>query len=88
MGVTPNLVAGVWSGWEDQSIHFNTLDEGQGAVIALPILGIFLKKVYADPQFSTMDEDIFERPAGFKLELDCDRLKKTTNKRSNYLQKY
>ena len=29
MGVTPNLVAGVWSGWEDQSIHFNTLDECQ-----------------------------------------------------------
>jgi penicillin-binding protein 1A len=88
MGVTPNLVAGVWSGWEDQSIHFNTLDEGQGAVIALPILGLFLKKVYADQQFNTMDEDIFERPAGFKLELNCDRLKKTTNKRSNYLQKY
>ena len=88
MGVTPNLVAGVWSGWEDQSIHFNTLDEGQGAVIALPIFGIFLKKVYADPQFSTMDEDIFERPSGFKLELNCDKLKKTTNKRSNYLQRY
>jgi penicillin-binding protein 1A len=88
MGVTPNLVAGVWSGWEDQSIHFNTLDEGQGAVIALPILGIFLTKLYSDPQFNTMEEDIFERPAGFKLELDCDRLKKATNKRSNYLQKY
>ena len=35
MGVTPNLVAGVWSGWEDQSIHFNTLGEGQGATYCL-----------------------------------------------------
>lgn len=88
MGVTPNLVAGVWSGWEDQSIHFNTLGEGQGARIALPIFGIFLQKLYADPQFESMESDIFERPAGFTQELDCDRLKKSTTKRSNYLQRY
>ncbi len=30
MGVTPNLVGGVWSGWEDQAIHFETLGEGSG----------------------------------------------------------
>ena len=47
MGVTPNLVGGVWSGWEDQSIHFETLAEGQGANMALPVFAIFLKKVYA-----------------------------------------
>ena len=88
MGVTPNLVAGVWSGWEDQSIHFNTLDEGQGAVIALPIFALFLKKIYSDPQFGIMEADMFERPAGFNQELDCDKLKKVTNKRSNYLQRY
>jgi penicillin-binding protein 1A len=88
MGVIPNLVAGVWSGWEDQSIHFNTLGEGQGATIALPIFAIFLKKLYADPQFESMESDIFEKPAGFTLELDCDKLKKATNKRSNYLQRY
>jgi penicillin-binding protein 1A len=88
MGVTPNLVAGVWSGWEDQSIHFNTLGEGQGATIALPIFALFLKKVYADPQFADMETDIFERPAGFTQELDCDKLKKASNKRGNYLQRY
>ena len=89
MGVTPNLVAGVWSGWEDQSIHFNSLSEGQGANIALPVFGIFLQKLYADPQFESMESDVFERPAGFTQELDCDRVKKTTTtKRSNYLQKY
>jgi penicillin-binding protein 1A len=88
MGVTPNLVAGVWSGWEDQSIHFNTLGEGQGATIALPVFALFLKKVYADPQFEIMETDVFERPAGFTQELDCNRLKKATNKRSNYLQRY
>src|SRR5512133_373463 len=50
MGVTPNLVGGVWSGWEDQSIHFETLGEGQGANMALPVMAIFLRKVYKDPQ--------------------------------------
>jgi penicillin-binding protein 1A len=88
MGVTPNLVGGVWSGWEDQSIHFNSLGEGQGATIALPVFAIFLQKVYADPHFGIMEADIFERPAGFTQELDCDRLKKATNKRTNYLKKY
>jgi penicillin-binding protein 1A len=88
MGVTPNLVAGVWSGWEDQSIHFNTLGEGQGATIALPIFAIFLKKIYSDPQFGIMEADVFERPAGFNVELNCDKLQKAANKRSNYLQRY
>lgn len=75
MGITPNLVAGVWSGWEDQAIHFEDLRTGQGANMALPVFAEFLKKVYADPDFSHMAEDIFEPPPGFNLELDCDKLK-------------
>lgn len=88
MGVLPNLVAGVWSGWEDQSIHFETLDEGQGAHIALPVLGIFLKKLYSDPQFGIMEADVFEKPAGFNIELDCDKLKKSSSVRTNYIKRY
>jgi penicillin-binding protein 1A len=67
MAVTPNLVGGVWSGWEDQAIHFKTLGEGSGASMALPIMAIFLKKVYADPQFGIMEADEFERPANFNM---------------------
>ncbi|MDP3002147.1 MAG: transglycosylase domain-containing protein [Bacteroidales bacterium] len=83
MGVTPNLVGGVWSGWEDQAIHFETLDEGQGANMALPIMAIFLKKVYADPQFGIMEADEFERPVDFNWELDCDKVKKENSRRDN-----
>ncbi|MBE0673665.1 MAG: transglycosylase domain-containing protein [Bacteroidales bacterium] len=75
MGITPNLVAGVWAGWEDRDIHFETLTEGQGANMALPIYAEFLKRVYADPEFSLMQEDVFEPPTGFNLELDCEKLK-------------
>lgn len=80
MGVTPNLVGGVWTGGEDQSIHFETLSEGQGANMALPIFAIFLKKVYADPQLGIMEADEFERPGNFTMELDCDKVKRSTSK--------
>jgi penicillin-binding protein 1A len=80
MGVTPNLVGGVWSGWEDQSIHFETLAEGQGASMALPIFGLFLKKIYSDPEFGIMEADEFERPANFNMELDCDKVKRNNSR--------
>ncbi len=83
MGVTPNLVGGVWTGWEDQSIHFETLSEGQGANMALPVMAIFLKKVYSDPQFGIMEADEFERPAGFDMELDCNKVKRNNSRPDN-----
>jgi penicillin-binding protein 1A len=83
MGVTPNLVGGVWSGWEDQSIHFETLSEGQGANMALPIFAIFLKKVYSDPEFGIMEADEFERPGNFNMELDCDKAKRYNSRGVN-----
>ncbi len=83
MGITPNLVGGVWSGWEDQSIHFETLGEGQGANMALPVFALFLKKVYADPQFGIMESDEFEKPADFRWELDCEKVKKQNSRRDN-----
>jgi penicillin-binding protein 1A len=83
MGVTPNLVGGVWSGWEDQAIHFETLSEGQGANMALPVFAIFLKKVYNDPQFGIMEADEFERPSDFNWELDCDKVKKQNSRKDN-----
>ena len=86
MGVTPNLAGGVCSGWEDQAIHFETLGEGQGANMALPIFALFLKKVYADPQFGIMEADEFERPVNFNLELDCDKVKRESSRRDNYLR--
>ena len=86
IGVTPNLVGGVWSGWEDRAIHFETLGEGQGANMALPIFAIFLKKVYSDPELGIMEADEFERPSGFNMELDCEKLKRESLRRDNQLR--
>jgi penicillin-binding protein 1A len=80
MGVTPNLVGGVWSGWEDQAIHFETLGEGSGANMALPVMGLFLKRVYNDPVLGIMSQDEFEVPANFNMDLDCDKIKRSNPK--------
>jgi penicillin-binding protein 1A len=80
MAVTPNLVGGVWSGWEDQAIHFESLGEGSGAAMALPIMGKFLRKLYADPQLGIMEADEFERPSNFNMELDCNKVKKSNSR--------
>ena len=80
MGVTPNLVGGVWSGWEDQAIHFENIGEGSGANMALPVMAKFLRKLYADPQLGIMEADEFERPSNFNMELDCNKVKKSNSR--------
>lgn len=71
MGITPDLVGGVWVGAEDRSIHFQNLSNGQGASMALPIWALFLQKVQADPKVK-LTERQFERPMGITKRLDCD----------------
>lgn len=71
MGVTPDLVGGVWVGAEDRSIHFQNLANGQGASMALPIWAKFLLKAYADPRLKMSDRP-FDRPTGINKRLDCD----------------
>ncbi len=74
MGVMPDLVAGVWTGWEDQAIHFEDLSMGQGANMALPVFGLFLQRLLADEEFAIIGTTDFEAPPGFNVELDCDKV--------------
>lgn len=50
VGYTPMMTCGVWVGCEDRSAHFRTTALGQGARTALPVFGLFMQKVYNDPQ--------------------------------------
>ncbi|PJJ84707.1 penicillin-binding protein 1A [Mucilaginibacter auburnensis] len=50
MGITKDLVTGVWVGADDRSVHFNSSETGEGSRTALPIFGRFMEKVYADPK--------------------------------------
>ncbi|PRY53039.1 penicillin-binding protein 1A [Arcticibacter pallidicorallinus] len=49
MGITKDLVTGVWVGCDERSVHFRTSGTGEGSHTALPIFGRFMEKVYKDP---------------------------------------
>jgi len=74
IGLTPDLAAGAWVGGEDRSIHFNSMEQGQGASMALPIWGKFFSKVYADKTLKVSKAD-FERPKNLdpNMETDCSK---------------
>ncbi len=67
MAFTPGLVAGTWVGGEERYIHFNSMAQGQGASMALPIYGLFMKKVYADPALPYSQDMRFEFPSGINF---------------------
>ncbi|MDF9798299.1 penicillin-binding protein 1A [Catalinimonas alkaloidigena] len=75
MGVTKDLVSGVWVGGDSRSVHFSTLALGQGARMAMPIWVEYMKSVYADERLD-YEKGPFERPAGgISIEIDCDKYK-------------
>ncbi len=67
MGFTPQLVSGVWVGGEERYIHFNGMAMGQGASMALPIYGLYMKKVYADPSLHYRQDARFDFPSDIDL---------------------
>ena len=56
MGMVPNLATGLWVGGEDRSIHFKEIGFGQGATMALPIWGNYMRSLYENPDFGISQE--------------------------------
>jgi penicillin-binding protein 1A len=71
MGFTPSLVNGCWVGGEDRSIHFDSMTEGQGASMALPIWSLYMQKVYADPDLGYTQDEEFDVPETFNPNSGC-----------------
>lgn len=65
MGITPELVSGCWVGGEDRDIHFDTMNMGQGATMALPIWAYYMKKVYRDKSLPYSPNTKFDVPYDF-----------------------
>jgi membrane peptidoglycan carboxypeptidase len=73
VGYTPNLVFGAWVGGESPAVHFRDLKLGQGANTALPVCGLFLQKLYADPVYQWLKQEKFAQPAAWVLDsMRCD----------------
>ena len=71
IGYTPQLVSGVWVGWEDRQIHFANMAEGQGANMSLPIWAMYMKKVLADPNLGYDSSAHFSIPEWFNPNAGC-----------------
>ncbi len=71
MGITPELVTGVWTGAEDRAIHFTLTNNGDGATTALPVFGLYMQKVYADPVLKYSKGDFPPPKGGITTVLDC-----------------
>lgn len=66
VGVTPQLVGAAWVGGEYRQIHFRTGALGQGSKTALPIFGLFMRKVLEHPELRTKYLARYRLPEGAK----------------------
>ena len=82
MGIVPNLATGVWVGGEDRATHFAGITFGQGATMALPIWGLYYKKLYADPKLNVSME-AFDKPENLSIEIDCSKSNDTEQNLDN-----
>jgi len=70
VGITKQLVTGIWVGGEDRSIHFRSFHLGQGSKMAMPIWSYYMDKVYANPALG-ITKGPFKRPANLSVDLSC-----------------
>ena len=65
VGVTPSLVSVCWVGGDDRDIHFDSMDMGQGATMALPVFAYYMQQIYADAQIGINESAVFDMPEGY-----------------------
>jgi len=73
IGFVPELVTAVWTGADNRAVRFRDLHLGQGAEMALPIWGEYMKKIYADPQIDVSTRDFPFPEGGVSVLLDCNQ---------------
>ena len=79
MGMVPNLTTGVWVGGEDRSIHFKEIAYGQGATMALPIWGHYMRALYENPEFD-ISKEAFVIPENLTIPVDCAEIEDSKTK--------
>lgn len=71
IGMVPDLVTGVWVGGEERSVRFPGIIYGQGATMALPIWGMYMKSLYANENVEVSDQ-AFDKPENLTIRINCD----------------
>jgi len=70
IGVTRNLVSGIWVGGDERSIHFPSWNLGSGSRSARPIWEKFMIKIYEHPEIGYTKEP-FKEPTVNGFQIDC-----------------
>ncbi|NVK63080.1 MAG: hypothetical protein HWE22_00785 [Flavobacteriales bacterium] len=75
VGITPDLVTGIWTGGEDKQVRFRSMLWGQGARASLPIYGYYMQSVYADSSLAISTSG-WDAPLNYPSErFDCNSTK-------------
>ncbi|MDD3738147.1 MAG: transglycosylase domain-containing protein, partial [Lentimicrobiaceae bacterium] len=84
MGITPDLVTGVWVGGVERTVRFRATSLGQGANTALPIWAIYMKKIYEDEDIN-ISKGNFDRPPDFPDNtFNCESAENKSEKKSSF----
>lgn len=84
MGVSKDLVSGVWVGGDDRAIHFRSWVAGQGGRTARPIWVKYMEKVYADKSLG-YTKGAFPRPERpLSIEIDCDKYEQESQRFADF----
>ncbi len=73
MGMVPNLVTGVWVGGDNRSVRFKSITYGQGAAMALPIWGLYMKENYKNEDLG-ISKGSFTKPSNLSIKVDCAKI--------------
>jgi penicillin-binding protein 1A len=68
IGITPELVTGVWTGCEDRAAHFRSTTLGQGANTALPVFARYMQRIYTDSTY----QNSITKPSRFNISKEID----------------
>src|SRR5690606_18747152 len=71
MGVTEDLVTGIWIGCDNRSIRFRNSATGEASRTALPVFGSFMEKVYRDPLLDYRYKPFPEPPVPITRRYNC-----------------
>ncbi|MBI0401609.1 penicillin-binding protein 1A [Cyclobacterium marinum] len=73
MGITKDLVSGVWVGGDDRAIHFRSWINGQGSRTARPIWSKYMSKVYEDTSLGITKGPFPKPERPISIEIDCSK---------------
>ncbi|MBN1950098.1 MAG: transglycosylase domain-containing protein [Bacteroidales bacterium] len=71
IGLTPDLITGVWVGGDNPVVRFKSIRFGQGAHMALPVFAGYMNAVYKHPVFKSSRYSAFNISPEAMQALEC-----------------